>query len=538
MNILKKIEKELFPEGRKPEPPLLEFYNCLKDAKTSFEVFHFFESWKMDDVQLLKMHARKISDFTVDAGGRDTYKTTTAIEMIREKATTCPYDKAIYVVKGDTHLVTMQDEMEKVFNVHPYLKLIKGNWNKKDRVFKFDSNFILYTRILGADITGESKAQAAHVSLIIIDEAELASADLIKNLMHALLPDAQLWVTGVVNDDRTSALFSPIKKENFLYLRFASHECGNWTAQKERIYLEEYGSKQSKGWRNQIEGYWNEPAFSVIPEEDIDACIDDSPKFRILHDRLDVKNASDFADIIRFNFLPEILEPEYYSGMDVGDQKAESEILIGALIRETYAGTKNEKIKSKKKKVILHRISINRVLGNQLTVIIDYILNGYGITRGAMDAHVVGRPYYESLLQEPYLSKNYKEIMFPYIEQGNIRTGWVQDKERPDKFKEEQQQQKHFATMRLAGEFMQRNYLIPKEDCSVLRKSVLGEHAIRRVSAKYPIYENYYSNLEHLFDALRALELAFWYQNEYPYRPELDEDEEDDEIVLIDWGSR
>ena len=456
------------------------------------------------------------------------------IEIIRERATLGIFEKSIYLVKGEVHLVTMQDELEKMFDIHPYLRLIKGAWNKRDRTFRFNTNHLLYLRILGSDVGGSSKAQAAHVHTIIIDEAELASSDLIGNVMHAMLPNCILWISGVVNDDRTSALFSAIKNKVFSFFKFASYEGGNWTPEREQLYIEEYGGKNTKGWRNQVEGLWNEQAYGVIPEEDVEKCITTSAKFRFIFDRLDVKNAADYKDILRFNYLPDALEPEYYVGMDVGNTIAPSEILIGAKIHRVFAGAKNEKKKSGYKKIIIHRIQINRVLGSLLTEIVDYVMLSYSMVRGAMDAHVVGAPYFHSLQQEPYLDRNYKDKIFPFRAQENIRKGWEEDPE-TGKINEQKVQQKHFSTYRLASEFMQEKYLIPKEGTSELVKSILGEHSIRRLSSKYPIYENYYKSLEHLFDALRALELAIWLENEYPGLGEYDVEDEVVDIVPFNW---
>lgn len=538
LNCIEKLENELYPKGRNKEPLLIEFFNCLKDPRTSFEIFHSFEKWKLHNIQLLKLHAKKTNYCFIDAGGRDTYKTSTQVELIREVATTGAYEKTIYIVRGEVHLVTMQDELEKLFDSHPYLAMIKGNWNKRDRTYKFTTYHYLYLRVLGADTAGASKAQAAHVQNILIDEAELASSDLISNIMHAMLPGCVLWISGVVNDDRTTALFGAIKNKSFTYFRFASHEGGNWSENKEKLYVSEYGSKNSKGWRNQIEGLWNEPAFGLIPEEDVYKSLDDSPKYKLITDKLDATCITDYKDIIRFNFLPEILEPQYYVGMDAGAEDAPSEILIGAKIKMSFDKTKNigkEEQRTKYKKIILHRIILNRILGNQLTEVIDYVLCGYFIQRASMDAHIVGRPYFESLMQEKYLTRNYKERLIPFVANENVRIGWVQDKETL-RWKEEKMQQKHFASIRMASEFMQGSYVLPKEGSQDLIKSIIGEHAIRKLSAKYPIYENYYKSLEHLFDAFRAMEFAFWWDNDMPARPneELEDEDDGDELVIFD----
>jgi len=524
LKCLDKLELSLFAEGRQEEPNLLDFYCCLSDPRTSFEVFHSYESWKLHDVQLIKLHSRKIGYAFVDAGGRDTGKTSTDIEMIRERALVAPFEKTVYIVKSDIHLVTMQDELEKMFDIHPYLRLMKGAWNKRDKGYRFETMHNLYLRILGSDIEGESKAQAAHVQMIIIDEAQLASSELIGNIMHAMLPGCVIWISGVVNDDRTSALFAGVKNKEFIYFRYASYEGLNWTPIKEKLYLEEYGSKSSKGWRNSIEGKWNEPSFGLVPEEDYYSCVEDSPKFRMITDRILGKTCVDYKELIRFNYLPDVLEPEYYIGIDVGDEKSYGEVLVMANIRDIYEGKKFGQ-KSSFKKLLLHRISMLGVRGNIHVEILDYIFQGYSPKKIAMDAHIVGRASYESLLQEPYLNRNYKETVFPFIPNENVRTGWIEDKETGRK-KEDKQQQKYFTSVRVASEFLQKKYVIPQDGSDMLKKAVLGEHAIRRPSSKYPTYENYYPSLEHLFDAFRAVELAWWLDNEYVGRNE-SSDEED-----------
>jgi len=161
---------------------------------------------------ILSFHC--LADKFAWVGGRDTFKTSSTELILEQFLLNSPDQQALIFAPAEIHARPLfQHRLIAFFrNYHPFLRLffLPGS-SFRDRYLGTTLGSCIHLRIAGEDRSGEEKAIAAHVRLVVVEEAQRLPWHLIRQLRHIALAGCKWIVLGVPNDDLSSFAYGAIK---------------------------------------------------------------------------------------------------------------------------------------------------------------------------------------------------------------------------------------------------------------------------------------------------------------------------------------